>query len=69
MDAVFGATRLAAEAIGWSDRVGTLEPGRFADLVAVAGDPLKDITELERVVFVMKGGEVHRDALPHAGSR
>jgi imidazolonepropionase-like amidohydrolase len=69
MDAIVGATRLAAEAIGWSDRVGTLEPGRFADLVAVAGDPLKDITELERVVFVMKGGEVHRDALPHAGSR
>jgi imidazolonepropionase-like amidohydrolase len=63
MQAIEGAPRLAAEAIGWSDRVGTLEPGRFADLIAVAGDPLHDITELERVGFVMKGGAVHRDEL------
>jgi len=60
MQAIEGATRLAAEAIGWSDRVGTLEPGRYADLIAVSGDPLKDITELERVSFVMKGGSVVR---------
>ena len=63
MAAIEGATRLAAEAIGWSDRVGTIEPGRFADLIAVGGDPLADITELERVRFVMKGGVVHRDEL------
>lgn len=60
MAAIEGATRIAAEAMGWADRVGTLQPGRFADLIAVAGDPLKDITELERVQFVMKGGIVHK---------
>jgi imidazolonepropionase-like amidohydrolase len=43
--------------------VGELTPGHFADIVAVAGDPLKDITELERVKFVMKGGQVDRDEL------
>ena len=61
MQAIEGATRLAAEAIGWSDRVGTLAAGRYADLIAVSGDPLQDITELERVTFVMKGGQVYRD--------
>jgi imidazolonepropionase-like amidohydrolase len=61
MAAIEGATRLAAEAIGWADRVGTLEPGRYADLIAVSGDPLADITELERVKFVMKGGVVYRN--------
>lgn len=60
MAAIEGATRIAAAALGWSDRVGTLEAGRYADLIAVAGDPLADITELERVRFVMKGGVVHR---------
>ncbi|MGD9903502.1 MAG: amidohydrolase family protein [Vicinamibacterales bacterium] len=60
MAAIEGATRIAAEAIGWSDRVGTLQPGRFADLIAVAGDPLTDITELERVRFVMQGGRVYK---------
>jgi imidazolonepropionase-like amidohydrolase len=60
MAAIEGATRIAAEAIGWSDRVGTLEAGRFADLIAVTGDPIADITELERVNFVMKGGVVYR---------
>jgi imidazolonepropionase-like amidohydrolase len=61
MAAIEGATRIAAEAIGWGDRVGTLVPGHFADLIAVGGDPIADITELERVTFVMKGGVVHRD--------
>ena len=61
MHAILAATRVAAEAIGWSDRVGTLEPGKFADLVATSGSPLSDITELERVKWVMKGGVVHRD--------
>jgi imidazolonepropionase-like amidohydrolase len=54
------ATKTAAEILGWSDRVGTIEAGRFADLIAVAGDPLRDITELERVTFVMKGGTVYK---------
>jgi imidazolonepropionase-like amidohydrolase len=60
MAAIEGATRIAAEAMGWSDRVGTLQPGRYADLIAVAGDPLVDITELERVQFVMQGGRVYK---------
>jgi len=52
------ATTNAADLIGWSDRVGTLTPGHYADLIAVDGDPLTDVTELERVRFVMKGGVV-----------
>jgi imidazolonepropionase-like amidohydrolase len=60
MAAIESATRVAAEAIGWADRVGTLQPGRYADLIAVAKDPLADITELERVQFVMKGGVVYK---------
>jgi imidazolonepropionase-like amidohydrolase len=60
MAAIVGATRIAAEAMGWDDRVGTLQAGRFADLIAVDQDPLADITALERVRFVMKGGVVHK---------
>ena len=56
--ALQAATSLGAENLGWEDRVGTIEKGKFADLVAVAGDPLSDITELQRVRFVMKGGQV-----------
>lgn len=63
MSAIVSATRLNAEIMGWQDRVGTVEPSRFADLIAVNGDPLKDITELERVGFVMKGGAVVKDEL------
>ena len=58
---VRAVTTYAAEMIGWQDRVGGVEPGKFADLVAVAGDPLADITELERVRFVMKDGRVIRN--------
>lgn len=58
MDAIVGATGLAAEVLGWEDRVGAVAPGRWADLIAVQGDPLADITELQRVRWVMKGGEV-----------
>jgi imidazolonepropionase-like amidohydrolase len=60
MAAIVSATKTAAEIIGWSDRVGTVEAGKLADLIAVAGDPLRDISELEHVTFVMKGGIVHR---------
>jgi imidazolonepropionase-like amidohydrolase len=55
------ATSTAADIIGWSDRVGSVAKGKFADLVAVAGDPVADITEMSRVKFVMKGGEVFRN--------
>jgi len=58
--AIRSATATAAELLGWSDQVGTLEPGKFADIVAVSGDPLSDISVLERVEFVMKGGTVVR---------
>lgn len=58
MEAIRAATVNAADLLGASDRVGSVQPGRFADLVAVSGDPLANITELEHVRFVMKGGEV-----------
>ncbi len=61
--AVQAATLVAAELMGWQDRVGSLEPGKFADLIAVSGDPLADVTELERVKFVMKGGVVVRNEI------
>jgi len=56
------ALTVAAETIGWQDRVGAIEKGKFADLVAVNGDPLADITEMSRVTFVMKGGQIVRNA-------
>ena len=56
-------TTNAAEMLGWQDRVGSIEPGKFADLVAVTGDPIADITELERVRFVIKDGRVVRNDL------
>jgi imidazolonepropionase-like amidohydrolase len=62
-NAIVSATRIAAEAMGWSDRVGTIRPDRFADLIAVSADPLEDITELQRVKFVMKGGVIYLDQL------
>jgi len=61
LDVIRSITTNAAEMIGWQDRVGSIDVGKFADLVAVAGDPVADITELERVRFVMKGGEVVRN--------
>ena len=63
LDVIRAITTNAAEMLGWQDRVGAIEPGKFADLVAVAGDPLADITELERVRFVMKDGQVVRNDL------
>lgn len=65
MDAIVAATRNAAELIGDGADIGTVQPGRYADLIAVAGDPLRDVTLLERVGFVMKGGRtVKRDGRP-----
>lgn len=61
LQAIQAATINAADLLGWSGKVGTLEPGAWADIVAVDGDPLKDVTTLERVKFVMKGGEVVRN--------
>ncbi|PYT52881.1 MAG: Xaa-Pro dipeptidase [Acidobacteria bacterium] len=59
--AIQAATINAADLLGWKDRVGTLEPGRWADIVAVDGDPTKDVTILEHVKFVMKGGTVYKN--------
>jgi imidazolonepropionase-like amidohydrolase len=61
MDAIVAATSLNAEALGLQGMIGTLAPGMEADLIAVDGDPLSDITALRRVVFVMKGGAVYRN--------
>jgi len=61
IQAIRTATMTAAELLGWSDRIGSIEPGKFADIVAVAGDPLADIGELEKVAFVMKDGKVYRN--------
>jgi len=63
LDAIQAATVNAADLLGWSDRVGTLEKGRYADLIAVDGDPLTDVRVLENVRFVMKGGAVVRNDL------
>jgi imidazolonepropionase-like amidohydrolase len=60
VQALRSATTVAADLIGWSADVGAVEAGKFADLVAVAGDPIADITEMSRVMFVMKGGQVVR---------
>jgi imidazolonepropionase-like amidohydrolase len=57
-DIIRAATSNAADLMGWQDRIGTIAPGKFADIIAVSGDPLVDVTELERVRFVMKGGEI-----------
>jgi imidazolonepropionase-like amidohydrolase len=66
VDVIRAVTVNAAEMLGWSDRIGSIESGKFADLIAVSGDPVADIDELERVRFVMKGGQVVRNDLsPH----
>jgi len=61
MQAIHSGTSVPAELLGWGDRVGTIEAGKWADITAVGGDPLKDITELQKVVFVMKGGAVYKN--------
>ena len=63
MQAIRSGTVVAAELLGWSDKIGTIEAGKWADIVAVSGDPLSDITELQRVKFVLKGGTIYKDDL------
>jgi len=62
MAAMVSANSLGAEALGLADRIGSIGPGLQADIIAVDGDPLKDITAVRRVVFVMKGGVVYKNA-------
>jgi imidazolonepropionase-like amidohydrolase len=64
--AIQTATLNAADLLGWADRVGSLEPGRWADMIAVDGDPTRDVTVLERVKFVMKSGVVYKDDYRHS---
>ncbi len=59
--AIQAGTTINAEALGWQDQIGSIDKGKYADLIAVSGDPLADITELQRVKFVMKGGKVIRN--------
>jgi imidazolonepropionase-like amidohydrolase len=61
LQAIQSATVNDADLLGWTDKVGTLEPGKWADIIAVDGDPLKDVTTLENVKFVMKGGQVFKN--------
>src|SRR5262249_11913080 len=63
MQAIVTATTSAAGLLGWTGKVGVVAPGAYADMVAVSGDPLKDVTELERVKWGMKGGKVYKDEL------
>jgi len=58
LQSIQAATIDAADLLGWSDKIGAVESGKWADIIAVDGDPLQDVTTLERVKFVMKGGEV-----------
>jgi imidazolonepropionase-like amidohydrolase len=67
LQAIRSATSVGAENIGWGDRVGSIEIGKYADFVAVSGNPADDVTELERVKFVMKGGQVFRNDFTGSG--
>jgi imidazolonepropionase-like amidohydrolase len=64
VQAIRAATVTASELIGWQDRIGTIEAGKFADLIAVDGNPLVNISVLQNVKFVMKGGAVIKDIIP-----
>jgi imidazolonepropionase-like amidohydrolase len=68
LDVIRAVTINAAEMLGWQDRIGAIEPEKLADLVAVSGDPIADIHELERVRFVMKGGQVIRNDFDSSSS-
>ncbi|MND06009.1 hypothetical protein D3C83_271350 [compost metagenome] len=60
MESIVAGTSSAAKLLGWDDRLGTLAAGKLADIVAVTGDPMRDITAMERVSFVMKNGVVFK---------
>ena len=60
---IVSATSTSAEIIGWNDRLGTVQPGKLADIIAVPGNPLEDVTVMQKVNFVMKGGTIYRDDL------
>jgi imidazolonepropionase-like amidohydrolase len=62
MTALVSANALGAEALGMADRIGSIAPGLEADIIALDGDPVKDVTAVRRVVFVMKGGNVLKNA-------
>jgi imidazolonepropionase-like amidohydrolase len=61
--AIQAGTTINAEVLGWQDQIGSIEKGKYADLIAVPGDPLADISQLQRVTFVMKGGKIIRNDL------
>jgi imidazolonepropionase-like amidohydrolase len=63
LEALQAATIRGAELLNWSDRIGTIEVGKFADIIAIDGDPTQDINAIEKVVFVMKGGDVFKNDL------
>ena len=63
--AIQAATTINAEVLGWRDQIGSIDKGKYADLIAVSGDPLGDITEFQRVKFVMKGGKVIRNDIEY----
>jgi imidazolonepropionase-like amidohydrolase len=69
MDAIISATSLAAESIELQSVTGSIVPGLQADLIALDGNPLQDITALRRVMFVMKGGVVYKLTPPSTGAR
>ncbi len=67
--AIQAATTINAEVLGWQDQIGSIDTGKYADLIAVSGDPLADITELQRVKFVMKGGKVIKNEVADHASK
>jgi imidazolonepropionase-like amidohydrolase len=67
--ALQAATTINAEALGWQTQIGSIDEGKYADLIAVSGDPLADITELQRVKFVMKGGKVIKNEMMDHASK
>jgi imidazolonepropionase-like amidohydrolase len=68
LEAILAATTTASELMGWQDKVGSIEPGKYADIIAVSGDPLLDISQVEHVKFVMKGGVVIKNEIALAAA-
>jgi imidazolonepropionase-like amidohydrolase len=60
MAAIQSATTVAAELMGWSDRVGSIAAGKYADIIAVKGDAMADLASFSKVEFVMKGGTIYK---------